>query len=56
MIDQFYRRVFQDVLDFDGRGHTIEKDIVRRVRGAGMVVPWLTFLTAWSKHDDREKI
>lgn len=33
-IDQFYRRVFQDVLDFDGRGHTIEKDIIRRVRGA----------------------
>jgi ABC-type Na+ transport system ATPase subunit NatA len=56
IIDQFYRRVFQDVLDFDGRGHTIEKDIIRRVRGADMVVPWLSFLTAWSRHDDREKI
>lgn len=56
VVDQFYRRVFQDILDYDGRGHTIEKDIVRRVRGQGMVAPWLSFLTAWSRHDDRDKI
>lgn len=56
VIDRFYRRVFQDVLDFDGRGHSIEKDIVRRVRGKGMVVPWLSFLTSWQQHDDRDKI
>ncbi len=31
VIDGFYRRVFQDILDFDKRGHTIEKDIIRRV-------------------------
>lgn len=55
-VDQFYRRVFQDILDYDRRGHTIEKDIVRRVRGENMVVPWLSFLTAWRVHDDREKI
>jgi ABC-type Na+ transport system ATPase subunit NatA len=55
-VDQFYRRVFQDILDYDGRGHTIDKDIVRRVRGEEMVVPWLSFLTAWREHDDREKI
>jgi hypothetical protein len=56
VLDRFYRRVFQDVLDFDGRGHTIEKDIIRRVRSEGMVVPWLSFLTAWAQHDDRDKI
>jgi ABC-type Na+ transport system ATPase subunit NatA len=56
IIDGFYRSVFQDILDFDGRGHTIEKDIVRRVRGEGMVIPWLNFLSTWGEHDDRDKI
>lgn len=56
IVDRFYRRTFQDILDYDGRGHTIEKDIVRRVRAKSMVVPWLSFLTAWSSHDDRNKI
>jgi len=55
-VDQFYRRVFQDVLDYDGRGHTIEKDIIRRIRGDGMVIPWLAFLTGWVRHDGRDKI
>ncbi|WP_140985762.1 ATP-dependent nuclease [Asticcacaulis tiandongensis] len=55
-IDKFYRRVFQDILDFDGHGHTIEKDIVRRVRGEGMVVPWHSFFSTWVQHDDRTKI
>jgi AAA ATPase domain len=43
-------------LDYDNRGHTIEKDIVGRVRSEKMIVPWLTFLTAWREHDDHEKI
>ncbi|MBV9571592.1 MAG: AAA family ATPase [Alphaproteobacteria bacterium] len=55
-VDRFYRRVFQDILDHDGRGHTIEKDIVGRIRSDDMVVPWLAFLTTWSMHDDRAKI
>jgi hypothetical protein len=55
-VDQFYRRVFQDILDYDNRGHTIEKDIVGRVRVEKLTVPWLLFLTSWREHDDREKI
>lgn len=55
-VDRFYRRTFQDILDYDGRGHTIEKDVVRRVRAKNMIVPWLAFLSAWSRHDDRDKI
>lgn len=55
-IDTFYRSVFQDILDFDGRGHKIENDIVRRVRTEKLVRPWLQFLTSWSAHEDREKI
>ncbi|HEY1707090.1 MAG TPA: AAA family ATPase [Rhizomicrobium sp.] len=55
-LDQFYRHVFQDILDYDGRGHTIQKDIVRRVRQDDLKIPWLSFLSAWSRVDDRDKI
>ncbi|WP_271596319.1 ATP-dependent nuclease [Bradyrhizobium sp. CCBAU 25360] len=55
-IDAFYRSVFQDILDFDNRGHTIEKDIVGRIRSHDMVIPWLTFLTTWGAHDSKDKI
>jgi ABC-type Na+ transport system ATPase subunit NatA len=56
VVDKFYGRVFQDILDYDGRGQTIDKDIVRRVRREEMVIPWLSFWSAWGKHDDRDKI
>ncbi len=56
IVDAFYRSVFQDILDYDGQGHIIEQDIVRRVRDAKLVVPWLSFLAAWSGHDDKAKI
>ena len=56
VVDKFYRRVFQDILDYEGRGQTIEKDIVRRVHRQEMVVPWASFWTFWGAHDDRDKI
>jgi ABC-type Na+ transport system ATPase subunit NatA len=56
VVDQFYRRAFQDILDYDGRGHTIEKDIVRRVRRKEMLLPWLSFWPMWRDDDDKEKI
>jgi ABC-type Na+ transport system ATPase subunit NatA len=55
-IHEFYRTVFQDILDYDGRGHTIDKDIVRRIRNKEMIVPWIAFLTAWLGNDSREKV
>ena len=55
-ISQFYRRVFQDILDYDGRGHTIEDSIVRRVRSEDKIVPWIDFFNIWGTSDDREKI
>jgi ABC-type phosphonate transport system ATPase subunit len=55
-VDRFYRTVFQDILDYDGQGHNIERDIINRVRGKGMVVPWTAFLSLWGQHDDRPKI
>jgi ABC-type Na+ transport system ATPase subunit NatA len=55
-LDRFYRTVFQDILDADGRGHTIDKDIIRRVRADALQVAWVSFFAMWSKHDDRAKI
>ena len=55
-VDKFYRRVFQDILDFDGRGHTIEKDVIRRVHQEEMVLPWASFWGLWAQNDDRDKI
>jgi len=54
--DKFYASVFQDILDFDGRNHTIEDDIIRRVRGRDLVIPWLQFLSLWPQRDDLGKI
>lgn len=43
-IDRFYRRVFQDILDYDGQGHTIEDKLVGRIREEEMILPWSAFL------------
>lgn len=55
-VDKFYRRAFQDILDYDGRGQTIERDIIRRVRRTEFLVPWVNFFSAWSVDDDQSKI
>ena len=55
-IDKFYRRVFQDVLDYDGQGHTIDENIVRRVREKDMLIPWASFLSIFGSHDSKGKI
>lgn len=56
VVDRFYRRVFQDILDFDGRNITIEKDLIGRLRREGLIVPWLAFFAAWNEDDARNKI
>jgi ABC-type Na+ transport system ATPase subunit NatA len=55
-INGFYRRTFQDILDYDGKGFTIDEDIVRRVRADDFQIDWLSFLRLWSGHDDKDKI
>lgn len=55
-LDKFYKTVFQDILDYDGRGYTIEKDIVRRVRHEDLITTWVSFLASWANLDDGEKI
>jgi ABC-type Na+ transport system ATPase subunit NatA len=55
-LDRFYRSVFQDILDFDGKGYTIEKDITRRLRSSDLITTWIDFLATWAKRDDEAKI
>lgn len=55
-VSKFYRQVFQDILDYDGKGHTIEDSIVRRIRSEEKKVSWLEFLSNWNSSDDRDKI
>lgn len=55
-VSNFYRQAFQDILDFDGQGLTIEDSIVRRIRSEDKIVSWLDFWPIWNKGDDRDKI
>lgn len=55
-VDRFYRSVFQDILDYDGRGQTIDKDIIDRIRRKDLQLPWFNFWTEWAKRDDKDKI
>ncbi|WP_306097320.1 ATP-dependent nuclease [Qipengyuania flava] len=55
-VDKFYRRVFQDILDFDGRGHKIDKDIVKRVRADDLKIGWADFWGIWARRDDKDKV
>lgn len=55
-VDRFYRRVFQDILDYDGRGQNIEDDIVSRVRKEELTLPWAVFWSKWREYGDNEKI
>lgn len=55
-VSNFYRQAFQDILDYDGKGHTIEDSIIRRVRSDEKKVPWLAFMHMWNTGDDKDKI
>jgi AAA15 family ATPase/GTPase len=55
-VSNFYRQTFQDILDYDGKGHTIEDSIIRRVRSEEKKVSWLEFLNIWNTSDDKDKI
>lgn len=55
-INEFYCRVFQDILDKGGHGHTIENSLVRRIRTPNLLKPWAEFLSKWSLLDDKDKI
>lgn len=56
IVDKFYRRVFQDILDSDGKNQTIERDIIGRLRRKEFIAPWPVFWPLWTASDDKEKI
>jgi ABC-type branched-subunit amino acid transport system ATPase component len=55
-VHRFYKSVFQDILDYDGKGYKIDEDILRRLRHEDLVIPWLQFWASWNERDDRTKI
>jgi ABC-type Na+ transport system ATPase subunit NatA len=55
-VSNFYRQAFQDILDYDGKGHTIENSIIRRIRSDEKRASWLDFLNIWNTGDDKDKI
>src|SRR5690606_16862675 len=55
-VSNFYRQAFQDILDYDGKGHTIEESIIRRVRADDKKVSWASFQNIWNDGDDIQKI
>lgn len=55
-VSNFYRQAFQDILDYDGKGLTIEESIIRRVRSEEKKVSWLEFSRIWNSGDDKDKI
>lgn len=56
VINRFYRQLFQDILTYDGKGHSIESDIIRRVRQEDLVLPWVQFFSLWNRGDGKDKI
>jgi energy-coupling factor transporter ATP-binding protein EcfA2 len=43
----FYKKIFQDVLDYQGSGLNIDENIVSRVRSSNFLVAWADFLSSF---------
>lgn len=54
--NKFYRRLFQDILDFGGRGHKIQDHIVNRVRKEEYQVSFVGFLPIFFKSNEKQQI
>ena len=54
--NNFYKRLFQDILDFGGRGHTVSKHIVARVQKEEYKVEWVGFLPIFKKSNEKQQI
>ena len=52
----FYRQLFQDILDYGGRGHTIEEHILQRIHKKEYIHPWVAFLGAFSRGKESDQI
>ncbi len=54
--NEFYRRLFQDILDFGGRGHSIDEHIVNRIHKEEFTSPWAQFLQAFTGGTESDQI
>lgn len=55
-VNLFYRKLFQDILDYDGRGHTIQANIISRIRKPELKGLWSLFFPAFKGANEEEKI
>lgn len=54
--NDFYRKLFQDILDYSGRGHTIEEHIISRIRRPKFKLEWIGFLPLIKKSNESDQI
>ncbi len=54
--NNYYKKLFQDILDYDNKGLTIEKNIVNRIRKPEARLPWGEFNTWLNDSDEKSKI
>ena len=52
----FYRQLFQDILDYGGKGFTIKDQITSRVRSEEFKLEWAGFFTIFRKSNEWDQI
>ncbi len=55
-VNDFYKRLFQDILDFDGRGNNIKTHIIDRIGKPEYKVEFVSFFPVFTRSNDGEKI
>lgn len=54
--NQFYKQLFQDILDFDGNGYTIEESILARIHKAENQGPWEKWFASFVGTSEEDKV
>lgn len=54
--NRFYRQLFQDILDYDGRGYTIEESIVARLHKKETAGVWESWFSAFVGTTEEDKV
>lgn len=54
--NNFYRKLFQDILHYARRGHTIEDHIIKRIRKPEYKLNWIGFLPVFTRSTEEDQI
>lgn len=54
--NSFYKKIFQDVLDYQGTGLTIDQNVVARVRSENFLVQWAEFLSSFWGSSTQQRV